>query len=576
MRSHRLRVLITRPLADAQILAARLGERGIACLIEPLMEVRPVADEAVAAALARLDDRIDTVYALLLTSANGARFLAEKLNRRDLPVFAVGAATADAARNAGFSPVETADGDVESLANLVMRRVQPSDGKLLHIAGSVVAGDLSGLLRAAGYEVERLVLYRSEAVASLSEAAIDGFRSADISHVALFSPRTSMIFVDLVNQAELAETMGSVTALCLSPNVADAVSLPFAARWIAATPDQEALLRLLDTPPDPTVAPKPAPGTVLNEPRKRGRRGLKLLLLILAALIVLAAIGAGAAYKAGWFEPFGFGLPSATPIVAEQPDALAARVDALEQELATLRQAKTGGDTSDLERRLAALEHQPASAAAPVDTARIEALDQRAQHMSEEMSALGEKVTQGQVQDQAAAEAAGRKAAFALAVAELSDAVLRGEPYGVPLRTASGLADDGVKPLLEQLTPSAETGVPTIDTLIERFPALARDAKIASLAGAEHGWWATVRRFAAGLVIVRRTDRSPETTDGKLALAETRLRARDLSAALTALKELPDDQAAVFDAWRQDAGYHIAAEQALHALRDSAIGALAR
>ncbi len=563
-----MRVLITRPLADAEMLASRLGERGIAYLIEPLMEVLPVIDNDAAATLAWVDDRSVPARALLLTSANGVRFLAERLKRRDVAVFAVGSATAEAARDAGFEIVEQADGDVESLANLVMRRVEPGDGKLLHIAGSVVAGDLSGQLRAAGYEVQRLVLYRAEAVPSLSAAAIDGFRSADISHVALFSPRTSMIFVDLVNRAELAETMGSVTALCLSPSVADAASLPFAARWIAATPDQEALLRLLDTP---TVTPSP-PTT------KARRRGLKLLISIVLILIVLAALGAGAAYKAGWFEPFGYGLPSVASPTPEPTDALAARVDALEQEVAALRQAKPG-DTSDLERRLAALEHQPAAPATttpPADAAKIEALDERAQHMSEEMSALGERVAQGQAQAQATIEAAGRRAAFALAVAELSDALLRGEPYGVPLRTASGLADDGVKPLLEQLSRDAETGVPTIDTLIERFPALARDAKIASLTGVDQSWWATVRRFVAGLIVVRRTDRSPETTDGKLALAETRLRARDLAGALAALNELPDDQAAVFAAWRQDASAHVAAEQALHALRDSAVGALAR
>ncbi len=567
-----MRVLITRPLADAEMLATRLGERGIACLIEPVMEVLPVIDSDAAATLAWVDDLSVPVRALLLTSANGARFLAGRLKRRDLAVFAVGSATADAARDAGFEMVEQAEGDVDSLANLVMRRVKPGDGKLLHIAGSVVAGDLSGQLGAAGYEVQRLVLYRAEAVQSLSAAAIDGFRSADISHVALFSPRTSMIFVDLVNRAELAETMGSVTALCLSPSVADAASLPFAARWIAATPDQEALLRLLDTP---TVTPPP--------PLTKARpRGLKLLISIILVLIVLAAIGAGAAYKAGWFEPFGYGLPSTASAVSEPPDALAARVEALEQEVAALRQAKPG-DTSDLERRLAALEHQPAApapgpatATTPVDAAKIEALDERAQHMSEEMSALGERVTQGQAQAQATIEAAGRRAAFALAVAELSDALLRGEAYGVPLRTASGLADDGVKPLLEQLSRTAETGVPTIDTLIERFPALARDAKIASLTGVDQGWWATVRRFVAGLIVVRRTDRSPDTTDGKLALAETRLRARDLPGALAALNELPDDQAAVFAAWRQGASAHVAAEQSLHALRDSAVGALAR
>ena len=132
-----MRVMITRPREDAEALAARLAERGIGSLIEPLLEISPLAAQP-------LD--LDSVQALLLTSANGARALAGATDKRDLAVFAVGPATAAAARHAGFLSVVTADGDVAALSDLVAARLDAAAGALLHVSGSAVAGNLAGRL----------------------------------------------------------------------------------------------------------------------------------------------------------------------------------------------------------------------------------------------------------------------------------------------------------------------------------------------------------------------------------------------------------------------------------------------
>ncbi len=56
---------------------------------------------------------LDGAQAILATSANGVRALARRSRARDLPVFAVGPQTAEAAREAGFANVKSADGDAE-------------------------------------------------------------------------------------------------------------------------------------------------------------------------------------------------------------------------------------------------------------------------------------------------------------------------------------------------------------------------------------------------------------------------------------------------------------------------------
>src|SRR5438067_9042653 len=93
--------LVTRPRAEAEGLAAALDARGIAALIEPLLDISyrdaPPPDLA-------------GVQAILCTSANGVRALARLSEDRAPPLFAVGEATAARARAEGFARVESAGG----------------------------------------------------------------------------------------------------------------------------------------------------------------------------------------------------------------------------------------------------------------------------------------------------------------------------------------------------------------------------------------------------------------------------------------------------------------------------------
>ncbi len=121
-----MRLLLTRPQEDSVALEAMLAERGHEAIVEPLLTIRPDLN-------APLD--LEGVAALLFTSANGARAFALRSHRRDLPVFAVGDASAQAARDLGFAKVESAGGDVAALGALVAHRHRPEDGALLHVAG---------------------------------------------------------------------------------------------------------------------------------------------------------------------------------------------------------------------------------------------------------------------------------------------------------------------------------------------------------------------------------------------------------------------------------------------------------
>jgi uroporphyrinogen-III synthase len=233
-----MRALITRPKEDSEGVARELAGRGLEVMIEPLLDIEPVPGA-----------RVETggAQGILVTSANGIRALARLHPGRDLPVWAVGDASARAARDMGFARVESAGGDVDSLAELVAARVEAGNGALLHAAGSVTAGDLSGKLSALGYEIRRQVLYRAVTATRLSES-LRAALMAEKLHLALFfSPRTARTFATLAAQAEVQGSLGRIAAYGLSANVtAELAPLPWRTLRQAAEPTQAALLAAID------------------------------------------------------------------------------------------------------------------------------------------------------------------------------------------------------------------------------------------------------------------------------------------------------------------------------------------
>ena len=239
-----MRALITRPREDAEAFAKLLRRRGIECVIEPLLTIEPVKD-------AEID--FTGVQAVLLTSSNGARALAaEDAGKssggwRHLPVFAVGEATANAAREAGCRRVVSATGDVDALAKLVVERLDPKGGALLHVAGTHVAGDLAGLLAKAGFTVRRAVLYEARKADCISPELISMFEAGGIDVALFFSPRTAKSFVTLALEAGVTPACEGVTALCLSAAVArEAETIAWNEVRVASHPDLDGVLALID------------------------------------------------------------------------------------------------------------------------------------------------------------------------------------------------------------------------------------------------------------------------------------------------------------------------------------------
>ncbi len=234
-------VLVTRPKADAGSLIAALQQRGATVLAQPMLRI-DMQDAA--------PPDLAGVQALLFTSANGVRAFAHVSTDRSLPVFAVGDATAAVAREAGFTNVASAGGAVDDLAALAAARGDPAAGALLHVAGSTVAGDLAGLLEAAGFTVRRTVLYSATPAEALDPAVRDAL-AADAIHAAMFfSARSAATFASVTRAAGLADFCARVHIVALSRAVFEAAeTLPWGGVTVAAAPTQAAMLAAFDATP---------------------------------------------------------------------------------------------------------------------------------------------------------------------------------------------------------------------------------------------------------------------------------------------------------------------------------------
>ena len=229
-----MRVLITRPEEDAARIAALLKERGHESVTAPLLSVWFHDGPEIS---------LDGVQAVLATSANGVRALARRTSQRDVPVFAVGPQTEEAARALGFRHVRNANGDSRTLAAATAQWAAPGRGALLHVKGAEADGTLATLLKAQGFDVQTSVLYDVAATAALPDDIRAMFARHEIDAALFFSARSAQVFRDCAMGLDLS----LVIAACISESTAAALAtLSFREVRIASAPNQIASLACLD------------------------------------------------------------------------------------------------------------------------------------------------------------------------------------------------------------------------------------------------------------------------------------------------------------------------------------------
>jgi uroporphyrinogen-III synthase len=230
-----MKLVVTRPEADAPGLAASVRQRGHEVVIAPLLAIKARRE-------VKIPNRAYQVIAV--TSANGPRSLAIHARRTlnlATQVLAVGAQSAAAAQALGFSDVTAAGGDVRGLVAHIKAQLNPRKGPVLYLSGAETSGDLEGQLKTAGFDVERVVTY--DAIAQPLDRVREQIAESD--GVLLYSPRSAKLWQSELARLGLARALLRLRHYCLSAQVAANLP-PNTHISIAAEPTDVALLGLLD------------------------------------------------------------------------------------------------------------------------------------------------------------------------------------------------------------------------------------------------------------------------------------------------------------------------------------------
>lgn len=607
-----MRALVTRPRENAGSIAKVLAERDIEVLLEPLLDIRPIEHKPI---------ELDGIQAILVTSPAGARALADAVPRRDVPVYAVGDATADILRDSGFEKVESARGDGEALATLVTERLSPKDGPLLYASGRTVAVDLTERLGTAGFEVRRVELYAARPAAALSEVTVSALRDDRIDFALFFSPRTAQTFTRLVRDADVAEHCSRIRAFCLSRNVADSIKeVSWAGIEIADKPEQMALVDRIDAhiaslsekpaeaeeaPSAAEPAPRPTPPAA-PPPRPASRiPAFAAIALAALAIVAVALLWQNQQDLEARLAEARAPATQALADLRQRSDDMAATIgrlesrieqaagndsQALENRLAEL-EASIEAQTTELENSLQTLQSQTASELQQLSenqtvTENLQALnervdglagqlDERARTLREEVETLRAAVAEAQ---KTAEEAAGTTSAAAmLALGQVEAAVEAGRPFAEPLSRLRRLVDElpGGDDALAGWSESAEAGIPTLPALKERFEELVVEAGSRIETGSGPAWLNQAMERAASIVSIRRVgeDVAGDSPDAVLARAEAALDRGDLRRAVDEVGTLQGKPAELFAGWLEDARARLAATEGLVQLEDLVIAA---
>lgn len=233
----RLKLLVTRPQPDAARTAAHLAALDIEPVIAPMLEAMPINGP--------LPDP-DTISAIAFTSINAVRFFSARTPGADFlakPVYAVGEATADAARAAGFGDVSAAEGTLANLTTHIASRHK--GGAIFHPGARDLTGDLGLALKPHAIPVLSTTFYAMEQAKTFPPGVREALVEGDIAAALFFSARTADSFSRLAAGPDFIVTRTMLHCLCLSENCAAPLTQSHFLRIaLAGDPSHEAMMAL--------------------------------------------------------------------------------------------------------------------------------------------------------------------------------------------------------------------------------------------------------------------------------------------------------------------------------------------
>ena len=201
-----MHILLTRPLEDCSEMILKFKSLGHQVSHLPLLVVEKVNYDSL---------NFPSFGGIIFTSANAIKFLDLKSIDKKILCFCVGEATEKTARNNGFQNVIAAEGNVENLKELILQNFDKKDGSLIYISGETVSTDLDQQLLKVGYNVKRIVNYRTSHNKNFNEEFVKELKQKMPDMVYVYSQNSAASFLNYIKLQQLESLWMNTNLMCI-------------------------------------------------------------------------------------------------------------------------------------------------------------------------------------------------------------------------------------------------------------------------------------------------------------------------------------------------------------------------
>ena len=201
-----MHILLTRTLEDSIEMILRLKSLGHKVSHLPLLNVENVKYKEI---------NFFEYDGIIFTSANAIKFLDIKKIDKNCLCFCVGEATEKKARGVGFQNIITAEGNVRNLKELILQNFDKKNGKLVYVSGETISIDLDQQLIKEGYNIKRIVNYRTSYNEKFDENFINSLKSNMPDIVYIYSQNSASGFLKFIKIHQLDTLWMNTNLMCI-------------------------------------------------------------------------------------------------------------------------------------------------------------------------------------------------------------------------------------------------------------------------------------------------------------------------------------------------------------------------
>ena len=201
-----MHILLTRPLEDSAEMILKFQSLGHKISHIPLLSVNEIKYESI---------NFSDFKGIIFTSANAVKFLDTKNIDKKILCFCVGSATEKKTRSLGFQNVISANGSVGNLKELILQNFDKKDGKLIYICGEIVSANLHQELANEGYNIKRVINYKTNHVEKFDEKFISELKLKIPDIVYIYSQNSALSFLNFIKVYQLENHWMDTNLMCI-------------------------------------------------------------------------------------------------------------------------------------------------------------------------------------------------------------------------------------------------------------------------------------------------------------------------------------------------------------------------